>query len=433
MNADFDIGRDLYDLTAQVFPLHRSITGSGTRATLDLVSSILALDVVEVPSGTSVFDWTVPREWSVREAWLADPTGRRIVDIADNPLHLLGYSTPVTARLSLDQLRPHLFSLPDRPTSIPFRTSYYNDNWGFCLTDELAKSLTPGEYQVRIDTSLSEGSLTYGELVLPGVTDTEILVTTHICHPAMANDNATGIAVASKLAAHLQRSDHHHTFRFLFIPGTIGSITWLAQNQAMLPKIHAGLVLTGLGDTAPLTWKRSRRGNSLVDEAAQLALVESGLPHRIRDFSPYGYDERQFCSPGINLPVGRFGRGQHGEYPEYHTSADDLAFVSADRLGESYKVLLRLLEILDSDRVYVSTNPMCEPQLGRRGLYRTVGEGLNHAAVEMALLWVMNLADGEHGLLDMARRADLPFDTIRAAADALRIADLLVESAAPPA
>ncbi|TFE33166.1 DUF4910 domain-containing protein [Frankia sp. B2] len=432
----------MHDLVATLLPPMRSITGDGVRTTLATVARALgpepALTVHEVPSGTPVLDWTVPREWNVASARLTGPDGKTVVDAADNPLHLLGYSTPVRARLSLDELRPHLFSMPDRPDWVPYRTSYYTENWGFCLTDRQLAALPDGEYDVEIDTTLTAGSLTYGEIVLPGTTDDEFLITTHTCHPAMANDNCSGIATATLLARTLAGLPRRHTFRLLFIPGTIGSITWLARNRDTVGRIRHGLVLTGLGDRSDPTYKRSRRGNAAVDRAAAAALAETGRPHRVVDFSPYGYDERQFCSPGFDLPVGRFGRGQHGDYPQYHTSADDLDFVTPQSLADSFAILLRTIDICERDRIWRNTTPYGEPQLGRRGLYRAIGATMNRQAIEMGLLWVLNLADGTRSLLDIADRADLPFDTVAAAADALAGVDLLsdvtssdVTSAAP--
>jgi aminopeptidase-like protein len=436
--AGDDPGRWLLDQMRVMAPHPRSITGDGVRATLADVAKHIPLTVHEVPTGTPVLDWTVPREWNVRSAWLEDPSGRRVVDVADNPLHLLGYSVPLDARMSLGELRPHLLTLPDAPDRIPYRTSYYNDNWGFCLADEVARALPDGTYTVHIDTTLTEGSLTYGEFVLPGRSDETVLISTHVCHPAMANAHLSGIAVSTLLAATLAAAGrpgasergldepaHRLTYRFLFIPGTIGSITWLARNRDLTDRIHAGLVLTGLGDRSGFTYKRSRRGGSAVDRAVELVLATVGEPGRIVDFSPYGYDERQFCSPGFDLPVGRFGRGQHGEYPEYHTSADDLGFVDPDRLAGSFRAVARIVDILERDRIWRNLAPYGEPQLGRRGLYRGIGSVMNSKAYEMGLLWMLSYSDGRNSVIDIAERSGLSFDALADAADALAAADLL--------
>lgn len=424
-------GEELFEQVRELLPFPRSITGEGARQTLEYLSRRLPLDIIEVASGEPALDWTVPKEWTVREAWLTDPHGRRVADFAEHPLHLLGYSTPIRARMSLGELRPHLFSMPDRPDWIPYRTSYYADNWGFCLPDRVVQQLPEGEYEVVVDTELADGSLTYGELLIPGEEDSEVLISTHICHPAMANDNTTGIVLAAALARRVRQERRRHSYRFLFIPGTIGSLTWLQRNDDAVGRIEHGLVLTGLGDSSGFTYKRSRRGQATIDRAVAQVLADREVPHRLLDFSPYGYDERQFCSPGYNLPVGRLGRAQHGEYPEYHTSADNLSFVSPQALAESMDVLVAVLGVLERDRTYVNLNPRGEPQLGRRGLYRALGATMNSKAAEMALLWVLNLADGEHSLLDMAARSGTPFEDIAHAADLLVAADLL--AAQPPA
>jgi aminopeptidase-like protein len=425
------MGRLAYELIEELMPFPRSLTGDGVRQTLQTVRARIPLQIVEVPTGTAVFDWTVPREWNVREAWIRGPDGRRIVDFASSNLHLVGYSTPIRARMSLADLRPYLHSLPDRPDLVPYRTSYYAEAWGFCLTDRQLRQLPDGEYEVCIDTALTHGSLSYGELLVPGSSAEEVLVSTHVCHPALANDNLSGIALTTLLATHAVNRQLRYSYRFLFVPGTIGSITWLARNQAATDRIVHGLVLTGLGDAGPPTYKRSRRGDAVIDRAAELVLRRSGQPVNVVDFYPYGYDERQYCSPGFNLPVGRLGRSPHGEYPEYHTSGDNLAFVHPEALQDSWDLLLGIVAVLEQDAVYLSQNPHCEPQLGRRGLYRSIGAATDRAAVEMALLWVLNLADGKHSLLDVAERSGSSFADIVEAADALLAADLLEPTLTP--
>ncbi|WP_322749549.1 MULTISPECIES: DUF4910 domain-containing protein [unclassified Frankia] len=423
------LGTHLYELVAELTPAMRSITGNGVRRTLATVRRALdpavPLTVREIPTGTPVLDWTVPKEWNVREAWLAGPDGQRILDVADHPLHLVNYSAPTYTRLALPDLAPHLHSLPDRPDWVPYRTSYYRETWGFCLPDRQRRALAEGEYQVHIDTTLTDGSLTFAEILLPGSGPLEFLLTTHVCHPGMANDNASGIAMATLLAGALADRPRRLTYRILFIPGTIGAITWLAHNRHAVEQVEHGLVLTGLGDRGQPTYKRSRRGDAVIDRAATRALKETDRPHHVVDFSPYGYDERQFCSPGFNLPVGRFGRSQHGEYPEYHTSADNMDLVTPESLGDSFAIIMRTIEICERDRTWTNTSPFGEPQLGRRGLYRSIGATLGRDAVEMGLLWVLNLADGTNSMLDIAERADLPFDTVADAADALAAVGLL--------
>jgi aminopeptidase-like protein len=419
-------------LMTDLYPICRSITGDGVRATLRRIQGDLPLDVHEVPTGTRVFDWTVPPEWNIRSAWIADRTGRRIVDFANSNLHVVSYSVPVHATVSLDELRGHLFTLPDRPSLVPYRTSYYNESWGFCLAHSAAAQLAEDQYEVFIDSSLQDGALTYGECLLPGREASEVLISCHICHPSLCNDNLSGIALVTQLGALLRRWDRRFSYRLLFIPGTIGSITWLARNHERTSKIRHGLVVSGVGDRGAISYKRSRRHSAPVDRAVELVLERSGRPHTMLDFDPYGYDERQFCSPGFNLPVGRISRSVHGSYPEYHTSGDDLEFVDDESLAESLAVVVEILDLLESDRHYVNLSPMCEPQLGRRGLYRAIGGDVDEKAVELALLWVLNLADGEHSFLDIVERSGLSVTAVQSAARALVAHGLLAEELSSP-
>jgi len=422
------VGRSAYELVAELFPICRSITGDGVRRTLDVLGKRLPLQRHEVPTGTPVFDWTVPREWNVTDAWVADASGRRVIDFQRSSLHVVSYSAPIRARMTLEELRPHLHTLPEHPDWIPYRTSYYQETWGFCLAhrDELA--LADGGYEVCIDSSLADGHLSYGEYVLPGRTGEEVLISCHTCHPALANDNLSGIAVAVALAEHLRTlpvASRRYTYRFVFAPGTIGAITWLARNEDAVGSIRHGLVLACLGDAGGFTYKRSRRGDAEIDRAVAHVLGRTG--GRVIDFVPYGYDERQYCSPGFNLPVGSFSRTPHGEFPEYHTSADDLDFVLPSSLAGSFSTLLEVLEVLEGNRRLRNTNPKCEPQLGKRGLYRMTGGHKDTRLVELAMLWVLNLSDGDHTLLDVAERSGMPFPAIAAATRALEDCGLLTE------
>ena len=418
-------GRDAYELVTELYPICRSITGDGVRRTLDLIGKRVALERHEVATGTPVFDWTVPREWNVTDAWVAGPDGRRVVDFARSSLHLVSYSTPVRARMTLDELKPHLHTLPEHPDWVPYRTSYYRETWGFCLSHRDYLALADGEYEVCVDTSLRDGQLSYGELVLPGQTAEEVLISCHTCHPSLANDNLSGIAVAVALARRLQAAPRRYTYRFVFAPGTIGAITWLARNQHRTGSIRHGLVLACLGDAGGFTYKRSRRGDAEIDRAVAHVLGHTG--GRLIDFVPYGYDERQYCSPGFNLPVGSFSRTPHGEFPEYHTSADDLELVQPANLAGSFATLLEVLAVLEGNRRYRNTNPYCEPQLGKRGLYRMTGGHKDTRATELAMLWVLNLSDGDHGLLEVAERSGMPFAAVEAAAGALLACGLLEE------
>jgi aminopeptidase-like protein len=419
-------GRDMYDLVAELYPICRSITGEGFRSTLDTLAGHLDLAVHEVASGTRVFDWTVPREWNITDAYVATSAGERVIDFRASNLHVVSYSIPVDARMSLSELRPHLHTLPEHPDWIPYRTSYYDDNWGFCLSQRQLDGLAEDEYHVVIDSSLTDGCLTYGEYLVPGASAEEVLVSCHACHPSLCNDNLSGVALATWLAKALVDSEPRYSYRFLFIPGTIGSITWLARNEATLSRVRAGLVLACVGDPGGLTYKRSRRGDTEIDRAMAHALATSGAQYEINDFSPYGYDERQFCSPGFDLPVGCLNRTPYARYPEYHTSADDLDLIRPDSLADSFKTCLAAFRVLEENATYLNQNPKCEPQLGRRGLYGAIGGRSDTQQFQLAMLWVLNLSDGAYSLLDIAERSELEFGLVAEATDALVRAGLLV-------
>ncbi len=419
-------GRELHSFAAELYPTCRSITGDGIRRTLRNIQQRIPLQIFEVPSGTSVFDWTVPKEWNIRDAYLKDTSGRRVVDFQKNNLHVLNYSVAIHATMPLSEIRPHLFSIPARPDWIPYRTSYYQENWGFCLAHNQLVALPEGDYEVCIDSTLAEGSLSYGECFVPGQSSEEILVSCHACHPSLANDNLSGLTVATALAKFLSEcnSDLHYSYRFLFIPGTIGAITWLAQNRDRAARIRHGLVLTCIGDEAPFHYKKSRRGAAEIDRAVTHVLSHHTGGAEILEFSPYGYDERQYCSPGFNLPVGCLMRSVWGTFPEYHTSADNLEFIKPQCLAESLRVCVEVLDVLENNKFYRNLSPFCEPQLGRRGLYPSTG-GDSMADEMNARLWVLNLSDGKHSLLDIAERARLPFPVILDAAVVLRDSGLL--------
>jgi aminopeptidase-like protein len=419
-----DRGRRMHALMAELFPICRSITGDGVRETLRILQRQAPIGIVETPTGTPAFDWTVPKEWNIRAAHIRDSRGNTIVDFRNHSLHVVGYSVPVNRRMPLAELRPRLFSDPSHPDWIPYRTSYYKPDWGFCLTHRQLEAMEDGEYEVVIDSSLEDGSLTYGECYLPGEIEDEIFLSTHVCHPSMCNDNLSGAVIAAELAQEFAGRARRHSVRIVFVPGCIGAITWLARNDAAAQRIRHGLVITGSGDSGGFTYKRSRRGNAAIDRAAAHYLKHSGAGSRIDDFSPWGYDERQYCSPGFDLPVGCFSRTPHGEYPEYHSSADNLEFVRPERLEESFEAILGILDIVDRDNRHVNLSPKCEPQLGRRGLFRTTG-GSSLGPADLARLWVLNFSDGEHSLLDIAERSDIPFATIANAATELSRVDLL--------
>ena len=424
-------GAAIYDLAAALYPLNRSLTGDGVRKTLRLLQTVAPFEIKEVPSGTPVLDWHVPPEWNIREAHITDASGRRIVDLAEHTLHVVGYSTPIDRTMTLAELRPHLHTLPDRPDLIPYRTSYYRETWGFCLTHHQLESMADTSYRVVIDSTLNPaGSLTYGELFIPGEIDDEVLLSTHVCHPSLANDNCSGLALLAWLAHWISRQRRRLGYRVLLIPGTIGSITWLALNRESIDKVRHGLVISNVGDGGGPTYKRSRRDNAPIDRAASLVLQDTDGTPRLLDFSPYGYDERQYCSPGFDLPVGSFQRSRWGEYHAYHTSADNLDLIRPEHLERSLRLIAGMLDVVDADVVWQNTMPYGEPQLGRRGLYDDADGRPLPEAVRMAILWVLNLADGQHGVIDMVERSGLPFVSIKAAIERLRTAGLLVP--APP-
>jgi aminopeptidase-like protein len=411
-----ETGEQLYALVEELYPVCRSITGDGVRSTLETLTRLIPLETREIPSGRPVFDWTVPKEWNIRDAYIKDASGKKLVDFNDHTLHVVSYSTPINARMSLEELRPHLFTLPEQPELIPYRTSYYKESWGFCLAHNTLEQFGHGPFEVVIDSTLEDGALTWGELTIEGEQPDQVLLYTHVCHPSLCNDNLSGIAVLAHAARHLLQRTNRYTYRIVFAPGTIGAITWLSENENRVQDIRHGLITSLLGDRGCLQYKRSRRGNAEIDRVVEHVLKHSAKPYRLRDFIPYGYDERQFCSPGFNLPVGRLTRTPNGEYPQYHTSGDDLALVSPTALAESLDTLLSILRTLEQNRAFRNLNPKCEPQLGKRGLYRDMGGVKDSREREMALLWVLNLADGDHSLLDMAQRSGVAYDDLAEAA-----------------
>lgn len=414
-----DVGDWILDLMKVLYPICRSITGNGVRQTLSIIGRYIQLEIQEVPTGTEVFDWTVPKEWNIRDAFVRKPGGPRLIDFHESNLHVLNYSIPIHRTMRLEELRQHLFTLPDHPDWTPYRTSYYRETWGFCLSHNQMVSMEEGEYEVLIDSTLADGSLTYGQCFLPGESEDEILISAHICHPSLANDNLSGVCTAACLARLLADQKRRYSYRFLFIPGTIGSITWLYLNRESVRRIRHGLVLSGVGDAGKITYKKSRQGNTEIDQAAQHVLATADRRHGILEFSPYGYDERQYCSPGFNLPVGRLSRTPFAEYPQYHTSADDLGFVNKAALVESFSVVSHIFGILEGNGKYTNQSPMCEPQLGKRGLYDEIGPN------QLALLWVLSYSDGEHTLLDISEKSGIAFSSIRFAADLLTKSKLI--------
>lgn len=417
-------GEAMHSLIEELYPICRSITGDGVRATLNRLSPYLPLEVVEIPTGTEVLDWTIPREWNIRDAFIKRLSGERVVDFANSNLHVVGYSAPVRAVMSLADLRSHLHSLPAQPDLIPYRTSYYAETWGFCLSHNQLESLGDEVYEVCIDSTLADGSLTYGECLIKGESSDEVLISCHVCHPSLCNDNLSGIVVAAALAQELSRGPTRYSYRFVFVPGTIGAITWLARNRSVLGRVKHGLVLTCLGDAGRITYKKSRGGHAEIDHAVAYVLQRRAADFAIRDFSPDGYDERQYGSPGFNLPVGCLMRTPHGAFPEYHTSADSPSFVRPSALTDSARTCLEVIDVVENNRCYRNLQPFGEPQLGRRGLYESLG-GQAASDFRLAMLWLLNMSDGTNSLLDIATKAGLSWQSMKEAGQALCQAGLL--------
>lgn len=412
----------------RLWPINRSLTGEGNRESLKILSEVIPLSVHEVPSGTQCFDWTVPPEWNVKAAWIKDPAGNTIVDFAKNNLHLLGYSVPFVGKLSLEELKTHLYSLPDQPDLIPYLTSYYRERWGFCISHRQLESLKSGTYEICIDSELNpKGSLTYGDLLLKGETDEEVFFSTYICHPSLAINELSGPLVTAFLYQALKDKKLRYSYRFIFIPETIGSICYLAKyGEHLKKKLKAGFVVTTIGHNGKFTYKRSRQKTALVDRATELVLLQSGIEHLVEPFSPPdGSDERQYCSPGFNLPVGSLMRTRYGTYPEYHTSADNKSLMDFEAMVKSVEMYCEVIKVIEANAVYQNQQPYGEPQLGKRGLYPTLGSQKSIAQEIEAIMWLLNLADGSHDLIDIAQESGVHYDLLIRAAEKLRGAQLI--------
>jgi aminopeptidase-like protein len=423
------IGAELLELMRELFPVPRSLTGEGVRDTLRALGRDLPLELVEVPSGEAVFDWEVPREWTIRGGWIDGPDGTRVVDFADSTLHVLGYSTAVDTTLPLDALRNHVHTHPTDPDLVPYRTSYWEERWGFCMSRSRLESLEPGDYRVVVDSALADGSLTYGELRIPGKTEAEFLLSTYVCHPALANDNLSGVVLLWALARTLLQQELAYTYRVVWGPGTLGPLCWLSRNRTTLDRVRHGLAISCVGDRGPLRYKRSRRGAAAIDRAAAVVLRER-QGSLVTDWSPLGGDERQYCSPGFDLPVGTFSRTPHGLFPEYHSSADNLELVTASSLADSFVAALEIVDAVETNAAYLNRSPFGEPRLGKRGLYQSVPDG---TYPEAPLLWVLSLSDGLHDLVSIAEQSGIPYRAIRDAATTLEQHDLLERSQSPVA
>ena len=421
------IGDRMHELIHDLYPICRSITGEGLRQTLSVLEKLIPLEVQSIASGTEAFDWTIPKEWNIRDAYVEDLKGNRVIDFQKSNLHVVNYSAPVDRIIPLKELQKHLHTIPEHPDWIPYRTTYYNLNWGFCLSHNEFTRLKEDEYHVVIDSTLKSGYLNYGELLIPGQTDDEVLITTHTCHPSLCNDNLSGISLTAYLAKYLVEQSLRYSYRFLFIPGGIGSIVWLSRNEDNVSRIKHGLVVTCVGDSGRFTYKKTRQGNAEIDRAVLHVLEVSGKEYQVVDFAPYGYDERNFGSPAFNLPVGSLTRSTYNQYPQYHSSADNFDLVNAKNLSDSLEMYLGIINIIENNRTYLNLVPKGEVQLGKRGLYGKMGGLQNRPSFELPLLWVLNLSDGKHSLLDICERARLSFDKVQSAAGILLEHDLLEE------
>lgn len=396
----------MYGWARDLWPINRSLTGEGVRSTLRYLQSIIPnLQIHEVATGTQAFDWTVPQEWNVKAAWIETPSGEKIAEYSKNNLHLMGYSTPVNAEMDLGELKKRIFSLPSQPSAIPYITSYYQKNWAFCLADNQLQALKPGTYKVVIDSELKTGSLTYGELILPGETPDEIFFSTYICHPSMANNELSGPVVTAALAQWLLGlKKRKFTYRFLFGPETIGSIVYLSQHlQHLKSHVQAGYVVTCVGDENDYSFLPSRLGETLADRLTARVLEEMKIDYKKYSFSDRGSDERQFCSALVDLPMVSVMRSKYGVYPEYHTSLDDLDYISPKGLQGAFDILKRCVSTLESSAFYICASP-CEPQLGKRGLYPQLST-VNTKQIVRTMMDILAYCDGKHDIYDLAKRA----------------------------
>lgn len=419
-----NLGMEMYNLIERLYPICRSITGNGVRETLKIIKEHIGdMKIHEVPSGTKVFDWIIPKEWNIKDAYVKNSKGEKIIDFKNSNLHVMGYSLPINKKMQLDELKEHLYTLPEYPNWIPYITSYYNENWGFCLSQNDYDKLKEDTYEVVIDSTLEEGFLTYGEYYIKGELEDEVLITSYVCHPSLCNDNLSGPSVLAQIAKLLKNKKTKYSYRFLFIPETIGSITWLSLNEDKVSNIKYGLVVTCCGDSGYSTYKRSRKGNAEIDIITEKVLKDSDSKYKILDFFPAGSDERQFCSPGFNLPVGSLMRTVYG-FDEYHTSADNLDFVNPESLQDTLNKYMDIIYIIENNETYINQNPKCEPQLGKRGLYRKLVTK-NVSNIQKAIMWVLNFSDGENSLLDIAIKSNFKFKEIEHAAGLLIEVDLL--------
>lgn len=409
---------DMMGLMTKLFPVCRSITGDGNRKTLEGLQDRIPLQVHDVPTGYQAFDWNVPKEWNIRDAYIKDDQGNRVIDFQKSNLHVLNYSQPVSATMTLEELGPHLYTNPEHPAAIPYATSYYERRWGFCLSQDHLDRLRDGKYEVYIDSSIEDGSLTFADAVLPGASEREILLSTYFCHPSMANDNLSGPVLLAFLHQFLAQCNLNYTYRFAYVPETIGALVYLSQHgEHLSQQLHAGYVATCVGDPGQFTYKRSRQGDTVADKVAEhcLSYLEDGQKAEIVDFFPLGSDERQYCSPGFDLPVGSLMRSMYGTYPEYHTSLDNLGYVSGDAIAGTLRAYIRMVQVHEINHTYINLSPYGEPQLSKRDLFPTIGattvggtgDLLTHDRITR-IMYLLSYSDGTNDVVDIANKAGFP-------------------------
>ena len=439
MEKSENSSNEMFQLMKKLYPICRSITGDGVRKTLEIIKKEIPIQIHEVPTGKKVFDWTIPKEWNINDAYIINPDGKKVVDFKESNLHVLNYSIPVNQKISLLELKKHIHTIPEKPNVVPYVTSYYSENWGFCMKHNDFLNLKEGEYTVVIDSKLERGSLTYGEFLIPGKSDFEILLSCYVCHPSMCNDNLSGVVLLTEIAKCIKNIKNNYSIRFIFVPETIGAITWIHQNETNISKIKHGLVATCLGDSGKFTYKKSRKGNAEIDKTVINILENSKMEFKTVDFFTWGSDERQLCSPGFDLPIGSLMRSMYGteDFPEYHTSNDNLEFINKEALRESFEKYMEIIESINKNysekymkqskgknknkiksEMYLNLFPKCEPQLGKREAYRNIGGQNNSIEIrknEFAIFWVLNLSDGQNSISDIIQRSGFEESVIRRA------------------
>lgn len=419
-------GEEIYNLIKRLYPICRSITGEGVRESLNIIKEYIPLNIKSLASGTKVFDWTIPKEWSIRQAYIKNSKGEKFCDFSVNNLNVVNYSIPINTKMKLEELKKYIHTIPAKPDWIPYVTSYYKENWGFCMSYNEFIKLQDDDYEVYIDSELIQGELNYGEVYLEGECKEEFLISTYICHPSLCNDNLTGPALITHIIKELIKHKHKYSYRFLFVPETIGAISWLANNEDKVEKIKYGIVATCLGDSGKMMYKRSKRGNTDIDRIVEKVFRDCNSPLEIINFFPWGSDERQFCSPGFNLPVGSLTRSMYSRFPEYHTSGDNLNFVKSEFLQDSFIKYMMVIFYVENNNKYININPKCEPQLGKRGLYRAVNDRTNNfVSDEYLMLTLLSYSDGQTDLLDISNRSGMSFINLYNNAKLLEKAELL--------